>query len=295
MEDLSSARPLAGRWIALDLRPARPLTLLGPAWAVLCGALASGGVGARGSSILFLLLALFLSDALLGAWRALWLESDWRATVRQLSVSAATWLALSTDAPHSRVARARERTARSFAYARQMVWPLVNSEIIGQLLIGLFALCLAILLGQAAIALTSGAMLLALIEGEIGAPRGAGMRAVYEISFPWLIGQSAFGFFSALSLFLLILSTITYRALLGLASTRQGHWLIWSNLAQFVVVLTLVAASAPIPAAVVALGLLAQILWQARYHLDRDGVAYARRAQSYVMISMLMAALAVWF
>jgi hypothetical protein len=294
MDDLTTARPFAGRWIALEVRSARPLTLLGPAWAALCGVIASGGLNWRGQSILFLLLAVLLCDALLGAWRALWLESDWRAAMKRLSASAVTWLDVSPDTSQSRWGRGRERLARWWAYVRQIVWPTINSEVVSLLIAGALALCLAVVLGQAAVALTASAMLLAIFESEIGSPRGAGVRALFEIALPWLIGQSVFGFFSWLSLFLIVLFTLVYRALFGLATTRQARWIVWSNLAQLTIVLALVAANAPIAAGVAALGLLAQILWQARYHLDRDGVAYARRVQSYVMVAMLMTALAVW-
>ncbi len=295
MEDVTTARPLAGRWIALELLPARPLTLLGPAWAALCGALASGGLAWRGQSILFLILAILLCDALLGAWRARMLESDWRAVARRLSASASTWLDISADAPRSRFARARERLAGLFAYARQIVLPTFNAEILGLVFAGSLAICIAAVLGQAVVALTSGAMLLVIIERKAGAARGAGWRAAHEIGFAWLIAQSAFGFFSWLALFYAILFTLIYRALIGVATTRQSRWLAWSNIAQLVLVLALYAAREPLAAGVAALGLLAQILWQARFQLDRDGVAYARRVQSYVMIAMLMTALALGF
>ncbi len=294
MENPITARPLSGRWIALDVRPARPLTLLGPAWATLCGALASGGVSGRGQSILFLLLAIFLSDALLSAWRALWLESDWRAALQRLSSSAPIWLESSPDAPRSALARLRERVARHFAYWRQVVLPTLASEVFGLGIAGALALSIAIVLGQPVVALTALAMICALIEGEMPSARGAGLRALFEIMLPWLIGQAVFGNFSWLALFFGVLVTLVYRALLGLAATRQARWFVWSNLAQLTIVLALVVVNAPIPAGVAALALLAQILWQARYHLDRDGVAYAQRAQSYLMVTMLMSALAVW-
>src|SRR5712692_6596289 len=78
MESSFAARPLVGRLIALDIRPTRALTFLGPAWATLCGAIASGGLTLRGQTLLTLTFCFLLSDALLGAWRSLWLQSDWR-------------------------------------------------------------------------------------------------------------------------------------------------------------------------------------------------------------------------
>ena len=105
MEESSSARPLVGRWLALELRPTRPLTWLGPSWAVLCGAVASGGLLPRGQSVLLLIFSLLLGDVLLGAWRALWLQPDWRDAVRRAVMNAPTWYVDSDDADGWRVIR----------------------------------------------------------------------------------------------------------------------------------------------------------------------------------------------
>lgn len=288
-------RPLAGRWIALDVRPTRPLTLLGPAWAALCGALASGGLTLRGQSLLILVLSLLLCDALLGAWRALWLQSDWRMSLRRSSANAQMWLDTLYEAPGPPFTRALHWITRRLAYVREVIWPIIDSEIAGMLVAGTLALSVAMVLGQEIVVLAGFAMLLALIEGEVGTPRRGGLRAVVEIALPWLIAQSAFGYFSWLSLVFALLFTLVYRALLGLATTRHAGWVRWGNLAQVAVVLLLIASNTPVGAGVVLLGLLAQVLWQARYHIDRDGQTYARRVQSYVLVAMVVASLSLWF
>jgi hypothetical protein len=89
MEESYSARPLIGRWLALELRPTRPLTWLGPGWAVLCGAVASGGVQPRGQLLLLLIFSILVGDVLLGAWRALWLQPDWRDAMPRSNASSA--------------------------------------------------------------------------------------------------------------------------------------------------------------------------------------------------------------
>ena len=294
MEESFTTRPLVGRWVALDIRPMRPLTFLGPSWAVLCGVLASGGLSFRGPSVLFLVLALLLCDALLGAWRALWLQSDWRDALRRSSASASTWLDQSHEPPVSRFLNILRRVKRRITYFRQVIWPVIDSEIIGLLVIGSLALSIAIVLGPAPLLLTSLVMLFALIEGRVGTARGAGLRSVGDITFPWLIAESALGHFSWLSLVYALLFTLVYRALLGLATTRQPRWIAWSNLAQVFAVLLLIATNTPAGVGIVLLGLLAQVLWQARYNSDRDGQTYARRVQSYILIAMLVTALSLW-
>ena len=51
----------------------------------------------------------------------------------------------------------------------------------------------------------------------------------------------------------------------------------------------------PAVAGLIALALLAQVLWQSRYRVTRDGRAYVQRVQSYVLVAMLATGLALWF
>lgn len=194
--------------------------------------------------------------------------------------------------------RGGQRIRRRITQFRQVIWPIVDSEIVGLLIIGSLALCIAIVLSQAnpvPLALTGLIMLFSLIEGRIGTSRGAGLRSIAEIALPWMIAQTAFGSFSWLSLVFALAFTLVYRALLGLAITRNSRWMAWSNLPQVLLVLLLITRHTPIGVGLVLLGLLAQILWQVRYYSDRDGQSYARHVQSYVLIAMLVAGFSLWF
>lgn len=293
MHDFAT-RPLVGRLIALDVRPTRTLTLLGPAWAAICGAIASGGLTLRGQTLLTLILIVMLCDAFLGAWRSLWLSSDWRPALGHTIASSARWLHAPGEASQFILIRWSNRISRWVQYLREIIWPIIESEMIGMLIAGILALSAAVVLGTPTFLLTGFAMLLSLIEGQIGTARGAGLRAICEIALPFHIAQSAFGFFSWSSLVFSVLFTLVYRALLGLATTRQMNWIRWSNIAQLAVVWLLLMRSSPIGGGLVAMGLLAQVLWQARLLYDRDGNGYARRIQSYILVSMLIVALSLW-
>jgi len=295
MEESYSARPVLGRLIALDLRPTRPLTLVGPAWAALCGAIASGGLDWRGQSLLVFVLSVLLCDTLLGAWRALWLHADWRVALPRNLASARVWLILPDDTTAAFLPRVWRLTTRRIAFARNVIWPLIDSEIIGMLIAGILAVCIAAMLSPAALALTTVAMLLALVEGEVSGERGMSLCALIEMALPWLIAQSAFGYFSWLSLAFVALFTLIYRALLELTGARQERWLWWNNVPQLAIVLILFASNTPVGAGVVALGLLAQALWQTRFRMDRDGRAYVQRIQSYVLLAMLVVSMSLWF
>jgi hypothetical protein len=285
-----------GRRFALDLRPTRPLTFLGPALAVVCGAVASGGLAPRGQTLLLLIFSLLLCDVLLGAWRALWLQPDWREAWRRSMANMPAWFgAAYAEAPRFAMARIAQNLTRRAQYAQSVVLPLIDSEIIAMLMAGGLALSVATVLGQLPTILTILAMAFALVEGLVGEERGLGLRALFEFGLPWLIAQTAFGYFSWLSFFFIVLSTLIYRALLGLVLARRNRWIVWSNVAQLVMVLALFASNAPVGAAVVALGLIAQVLWQTRYAMNHDGRAYAQHIQSYILVATLMAALSLWF
>ncbi len=294
MEESYSTRPLVGRWVALDVRPTRPLTWLGPSWAVICGALASGGLAFQGHAVLSLILALLTCDALFGAWRTLWLQTDWRDALRHAYSNAQGWLQSEIEPPTG-WARVSRHASLRLRYIRKVIWPIVDSEITGLAIVGALALCLAIIMGQIPFVLTVVAMAFSVVEGRFGIARGAWLRAFADIAFPWLIAETALGPFTWVSLAFTLLFSFVYRSLMGLATTRGEHWIALSNLSQLVIVLILVASNMPAGAGIALLGLLAQILWQARYRSDRDGQSYARRVQSYVLVAMLMAALSIWF
>lgn len=295
MEESFATRPLVGRWIALDVRPTRPLTFVGPSWAVICGSLASGALALRGPSLLSLVLAILLCDALLGAWRALWLQSDWRAALKRVSTGSGDWLVTPAESEGPRWLRFLRRASRRILFMRKVIWPIVDSEIIGLLIIGALSLSIGVILGALPAILTGLAMTLSIIEGRVGTARGAGLRSISDIALPWLIAQTALGAFSWLSLIFALLYTLVYRSLLGLATTRQGHWIAWCNLAQVAVAVILIATVVPAGAGIVLLGLLAQVLWQGRYYSDHDGQSYARRVQSYVLVGMLVVGISLWF
>ncbi|MCL4487094.1 MAG: hypothetical protein M1570_03055 [Chloroflexi bacterium] len=295
MEESFSARPLVGRWLALDLRPTRPLTFLGPGWAVVCGVIASGSLLLRWQTVILVIFSLLLADVLLGAWRAQWLLPDWREAVRRSMSNAPAWFIAPDLETQRRIQRVWRQATRRLHFFRTILWPLIDSEVVGMFMIGVLALSVASVLGQLPLLLCAAAMAIALVEGQLEGERAEWLRAIYEITLPWLIAQAAFGFFSWLSLAFVLLFTLVYRGLLGLSSARQNHWLLIVNLAQLAAALVLFAKGAPAIAGVASLTLLAQVLWQTRYRVSRDGRGYVQRTQSYVLVAMLVTGVALWF
>lgn len=294
MEESSyPARPVLGRLFALDLRPTRPLTLLGPAAAALCGAIASGGLDGQWRSWVVLILVILLCDVLIGAWRASWLHADWRVALPRNLASARIWYMLPDEVPSSRVARWGRAITRRVMLVRHVIWPLIDSEIIGMLIAGLFALCLAALLNPMTLGLTLAALVLALIEGQVGERYTLDLRALIELTLPWLIAQSVYEYFSYASLFFVLLLTSIYRALLGLVQARQERWHVWNNLAHWLIAMALFASNVPVAAALVALALVAQLLWQMRWQSEGAAREYVQHIQSYVLATMVVVSLSL--
>ncbi|MCL4488568.1 MAG: hypothetical protein M1570_10625 [Chloroflexi bacterium] len=288
-------RPLFGRWIALDLRSTRPLTFIGPAWAALCGAIASGGLAFRGQNILFLVLSLLLCDAVLGGWRVLWAESEWRRLLHRRAAAEQEVFDWVSDPSDPRLVNIAHWILRQIVRGGALIRLFVNSDFVPIATAGILALSIAAVLGSVTMALVVAAMILALVERELRLDWAAWLRAFGEITLSWFIAQSALGVFSWPSLVIALLFTLVYRALLSLVTGRNGRWILVSNLAQVAVVLFLIAGDTALGAGIALLGLLAQILWQARYHQDHDGAFYARQVQSYVLVVMAVSALALWF
>ncbi len=293
MEESFRTRPLFGRWIALDLRATRPLTLLGPAWAALCGAIASGGLLLKGQSILYLVLSLLLCDTLLTAWRVLWSEASWGKRSRNPHL----WFDSYDVNPNPGFPRAFQSAGMRVAGLKDSVASALDSDIVGIVTAGALAASVAAVLGPIPLGLAVVAMVLSIAESRMsGSPgRGAWLKAITEIGLSWSVAELSLGSLSWLSLGYAISFTLIYRSLLGLATTRNSYWLALSNLAQVVVAGLLVVTNTPVGAGIVMLGLVAQILWQARYHEDRDGGAYARQVQSYVLVAMLICGFSLWF
>jgi hypothetical protein len=293
-ESAYPTRPVLGRLFALEVRPTRPLTLVGPATAALCGAIAAGGLEGHWRAWVVLILVILLCDVLIGAWRALWLHADWRVALPRNLASARIWYMLPDEMPGSRLARLGKALHRRVMLVRNVIWPLIDSEIIGMLIAGLFAVCLAALFNPITLALTLTALILALIEGQVSEKHTLGLRALIEMALPWLIAQSAFEYFSYRALFFVLLFTIVYRALLGLLHARQEPWPLWSHGAHLVILFTLFASYAPVQAALVAMALVAQLLWQIRFWSERAAREYVQQVQSYVLATMLVVSISLW-
>lgn len=291
-------RPAVGRRVALELRPARPLTWLGPIAATICGALAAGGLTTlSGETLLRVAIAILLTDPILGAWRAAWVNTDWRRPMRGWEVTPTrAWMLVPYAQLGSPAARFSQWLSSRAKFWREAVMPHVGTSISAIIVTVLIALAIALALGTSTFILTVIALAFAPLENELG-EWGAGRwaRAFSEIGMPWLIGDAAISqvlppFESAL---LALLFAMAYRGLLSVAA-RPRLGLAISNLAQVLVIAFLLANGAMVNAVIFSFALGAQVLWQTVLRAERaSSTIFLERAQWFLLLAMVVAALGI--
>lgn len=290
-------QPVVGRRIALELRSARPLTWMGPIAATLCGALAASGLVLSGETVLRVAIAILLTDPLLGAWRAAWVNTDWRRPMRGWQATPTrAWMLVPYARLGSPAARFSQWLSSRSKFWREAVMPYVGQSLTALLVTGVIALFIALALGTATFILTLAVLLFAPLESELG-ENGAGrwLRAGAEIGMAWLIGDAAI---SRLlppldSALVALLFAVSYRGLLSIATRpRLGFTIL--NISQVLVIVLLIARGAIINATIVALALGALVLWETLVRAGRESApAFMRRAQWFLLVAMVMAALGI--
>ncbi len=258
---------------------------LGPAWAVLCGVVASGAFMWSGQSVAQVAVALILAE---GIWTTLWaalagvkwdepLARWWAWTAGQPVIR------LPYTQPGSPAAHASIILGQFRAWLAEDFLPSHGSTLASAILASIIALALAMILGAPAILLT----ILALALSQIGLAlcRGNGrpspmLRALVEMSLPLLLG---FVIFRPLTLQIVIAAVgfgITY------AGAVSGRWDVrtW-NAGQAIVLLLLIVMRHSVGVFAVTL------LWLPQFLLQSQPVV--RNAQWWLMAVMLVVALAI--
>lgn len=288
---------LNNRWVDLRLWPGRPLAGGGSLWAVLCGLIASNGLGLEAGVILTAGFALFLAGPLWGAvWQAVALN-DWFTpfSAHEWAIPA-SWVALLPyTAPGSPAGRIAEGLGRARVWWRERLWPGHGIAVIGLAVALPLSLGVALVVGRSAVVLTVAVWALAtlaqVIDRGVGTPPSE-LQATVEGGLPWLLGHAVLGELTWPSVAVAAAFAVGYGASLALAR-GYGQPLAWLNGGQALVLILLIAEGHPFLAALAALLLLSQLYLQAYLHRDGDVRWYLRRAQPFVMGGMLLTALAL--
>ena len=258
---------------------------LGPAWAVLCGIVASAQFHWSWSEMVTVFVALVIAE---GLWTTLWAalaETNWAAPLSRWRA----WRDGSpvTPLPYTQPGSAAARWAVLFGYYRDWaahdLIPNYGGTLASSILVPVIALVLSAVLGAPIVLLCIIAILLpqlalALCRGD-GQPSPV-LRGLVEITLPVLLG---YVLFKPLSVELVI-AAVGFGLSYSGAVTRAWNVRLW-NLGQLGVALLLIVTRHPLGAFLVGVLWLPQFLLQAQ--------PSARRAQWWLMASMLVTALAI--
>lgn len=280
---------------------AKPRIWLGPAWAVLCGGLASGRLGFNGRTLLVFLLSIFLGDPLLGT---IWREASIIASPSNpvaLGEGSKARLSLPPYTLPGSLADRFFRWAEERLVWWSSVWPRFEAPLAGLAFALPLAFVLAILLGSNVVMLTGVALILVAWEFlrlHGGRKPSRLLRACYAGGVAWLVGYLAFKPFippvaiqphGEPILWALIYTGLLY-AFQSIDEGQRDKGVKLLNLVQIFGVAVLILTKEPILAGVVGLLLLPQMLLQPVLK-RRD--FYLRRTQLFALMSMMVGALAV--
>lgn len=304
-----------GRITRFRLYPVRPLWSLGAGWAALSGGLAATGFPLSLTTVLYLLLAWFLVDPLLGAvWELggggyTQAGGIWGRLARPRLPDTAPPLRLlpytQTGSPGYRLAR---WLGRLRLWWQDTFWPAAAREF-ASLLAGLgLASLLGVILGWRVLILVGISVLLSWLAvlsepgdtaGDLSqtASRPGDLTRLWhtlgEFSVPWLIGVGVVGELSWPVILLGMCYSITYFGL-----TRRDWGFRLPGAGQVTAALLLAALRHPIAAGATAILVLPQWgLYAEAVCLSGDRSAaldrVRRHAQPFVVMGMLIAALAL--
>jgi hypothetical protein len=287
-----SSRPAPGGLIHLQVRLTNLITWLGPAWATLCGVVASGNFGWRGQDWSRLALLVLLVD---GGWGTLWVAlggTDWATPLRRWR----NWRfgqPLATPPytlPGSPGDQASHWLGQLRAWWRDIFWPTCGPALSATAVALPVVAVLGALLGTELVLLSAAALAVMQLGLAWEGGRGSiapGWNAAITITLPWLAGHAAFG-------------SLTLRSAgpaLAFALAWRSAWradLLWERIlgigTQLLVVALLVVSHRALAAGLLLLLLVPQLALFPWLRRGQPASWYVRYTRPWLMAAMLVAA-----
>jgi hypothetical protein len=297
-----------GGLLALQVASVGPRLWLGAAWAVLCGAAASGGLEFSWHVLVVVLLTLVLADPVLGSvWTLVSAAGSWRfpRTRKGNPGGESAMPALPYTLPGSVGHRLSSFAGHALVRWQSTIWPRVGTSILGLGLLCLVALLVAASLGSGVLLVTAIALAVAgaaLVDARSGGRLRGLLGSAFLAGLPWLLGYTALSDHGLAEQGLVAQARVLVWPALYATTWRAYHWLeegesgkgaALLDVAQGVAVVLLVPVKQPIAAGVVALLLLPQLLLQPALRDGADAPWYLRRVQVFTMAAMMAMSVAV--
>jgi len=283
--------PPSGGLIRLQAR-LTSIHWLGPAWASLCGVVASGGFSWQGQEGLHFALLILLVD---GGWGTLWTalgNTDWATPLQRWCDwhTGNSVTALPYTLAGSPGAKAARWLGQLRAWWRDALWPACGRAISAILIALPVTALLAALLGPTLLLLSLAALAVMQLglawEGGRGIP-GPGWNAIIAVALPWVAGHITFGTIMPRSAGMAALFALAWGSAWRVKSGGGRILMVGS---QLLVIALLIVSRRPVVAGALSLSLVPQLAllpWLRRGQLT---TWYVRHTRPWLMAAMLVAA-----
>lgn len=263
-----------------------------PAWAALCGLLASGRITNHWGSGEWLQLALLLLLVTAG-WSTLWVvlsQTNWKTALALWRnwESGASLPLLPYAHPDSLAARTSRLLGQLLQWWREVVWPTHSLALVTLITTLIMSIVLSLLLGPDATLLNLAA--LALMELGMKGTALPQWDSLITITLPWIMGHAIFSsppppYSIGLALAFAITRAATQRP-------RSGTALVTGTIAQTLSAAILIVLQRPLAAGILLLFLMSQLLLRTQSQ-QGDEDTYARYTWPWLMAAMGIAAWAI--
>ena len=269
-------------------------TWLGPAWAALCGLIASAAFSFDAPNLLIATFVYILVD---WTWPAVWtvcVRTDWLAPMDRWHESAAPERPIRL--PYLQAGSPADRLliwmAHLGSWLRSSFAPLAGSSVASGLAALVIGVALSAAIGWRALALTLAVVAITGM-GTLHALRTAldsdGLRSIVYGTLPWWLGHAAFEPLTVESAGMGVLFGLAYRAMMDVAQDGRAPSPAGLIVPQFLAAVVLFGGGRPAAAFLVVLAIVAQAALRT-FLVDHP---FARRAQAWLMAAMLTCAFAI--
>lgn len=296
-------RQAVGRVATLILVPSAVAVPLGPTWAVLSGVVAAGHPHWQGSTLLSLIVVVFVTEILWSSWRAQLVDADWKqwAHTHPLPTRGGSMPALPYTKPDSPLGRSLAYIGRVRLWIQEVLPDERRGVLIATFALPPLILLLSVLVSRHMLTLSVAALSIVILEWRAAAKEENhdALRAALEIGLSWLAGHLVVAPLTPVSFILACCYATAYQGILSVErlhgpgdrwGTRPFVFLLSGQLVAGLVVLLAGREAPRLGAVVLGFLIIPQLLLLTGASLPDHSHAYARRVAPFLMLAMPIAA-----